>query len=916
MARPITLVFQELAQQTPQVVEPDLNCLVLAPAYQIRDYEDDKEAIQVADYGTLNADNPYTPPVAFTPAIVLAAAPDLAAGAWVDPDSIRVYFDDVRVIMASGTNGAVTLNDNLITSAGATFVTNGVQIGDTVIIDDPALAGPFTPNLVYTVVEVVSNTQIRVTSNFNPVVTATGLKYRIERRLDDQRIDNVFVSEPVFRSSNEITILGGVTLSVNTVPRTVSYAKVYVGYRAYRTDLQEVDSISGTTEIETKIGKIDARNPLAALCFVAKQNAGNAPIYFYGVETDDLVGYSKARDDISSNKAVYAEVIGNPDVAISAMFKADNVSLADPATALSTGVPQKFRVGIGAEELVTTADIVAETATATTEQKVGAIPPGVKTIGLVGATLLTAGVKPGDQLILTYSENVASLNGTYNIAHLNSQTELELDTALPVAFTIDEGANWRIYRPSLGTDVVAEVESRANLTNAAVTYYANVGGVTAGALQVALVHDATTPGGIQSIVETPGVSTIINLDTTLLTGATAAQVVAAINTGVGVTVPFGSGSVNITATTSAGSTVQTAMAIAALSTGTPGVDTIDYAAVLDAVYIRLFDSAATFITDGVTAGDIIEIPSNPNGVYGPSGTKRFVVNQVLSEQRLEIQNIVSGAYVNNTSTVENELPHIDNRLGLGPVLGVVTQGTIRYRVVRDLSKDQQVTTLVSVAQSLRSQRAILAWPDLVEVADLVDGSKTRNLDGTAADADPQPGTFMAAVVGGMTAGLPNHQGFSRLGCAGIRRLYHSSGYFTERQLSTLSDGGWYVFVQDTPESLPYSIHQLTTDPSALQTGEYSMVKNFDFLSKFYVSILDPFIGVWNVNEETIGFIRQALNSGTAQLKLRRYARIGAPLIDASITSLEISDASPDRIEVFMALDRPTPLNTIGLHLVG
>lgn len=915
MARPITLVFQELAQQTPQVVEPDLNCLVLAPAYQIRDYEDDKETIQVADYGTLNADNPYTPPAAFTPAIVLAAAPDLAAGAWVDPDSIRVYFDDVRVIMASGTNGAVTLNDNLITSAGATFVTNGVQIGDTVIIDDPALAGPFTPNLVYTVVEVVSNTQIRVTSNFNPVVTATGLKYRIERRLDDQRIDNVFVSEPVFRSSNEITVLGGVTLNVNTVPRTVSYAKVYVGYRAYRTDLQEVDSISGTTEIETKIGKIDARNPLAALCFVAKQNAGNAPIYFYGVETDDLVGYSKARDDISSNKSVYAEVIGNPDVAISAMFKADNVSLADPATALSTGVPQKFRVGIGSEELVTTADIVTETATATTEQKVGAIPPGVKTIGLVGATLLTAGVKPGDQLILTYSENVSPLNGTYNISHLNSETELEVDTAFPATVGAAEGANWRIYRPSLGTDVVSEQESRAFLNNLGVRYYANIGGVTAGARTVQIVDAATTPGGIHSIVEVSGVSTVITLDATAAV-VTAQQVVDALTSGAGVTIPF-AGSVNLVAVAVTPATVQNAaLASTALSTGTAGVDRVTSTAALDAVYIRLFDSAATFITDGVTAGDIIEIPSNPNGVYGPSGTKRFVVNQVLSEQRLEIQNIVSGAYVNNTSTVENELPHIDNRLGLGPVLGAVTQGTIRYRIVRDLSKDQQVTALVSVAQSLRSQRAILAWPDLVEVADLVDGSKTRNLDGTAADADPQPGTFMAAVVGGMTAGLPNHQGFSRLGCAGIRRLYHSSGYFTERQLSTLSDGGWYVFVQDTPESLPYSIHQLTTDPSALQTGEYSMVKNFDFLSKFYVSILDPFIGVWNVNEETIGFIRQALNSGTAQLKLRRYARIGAPLIDASITSLEISDASPDRIEVFMALDRPTPLNTIGLHLVG
>jgi hypothetical protein len=168
----------------------------------------------------------------------------------------------------------------------------------------------------------------------------------------------------------------------------------------------------------------------------------------------------------------------------------------------------------------------------------------------------------------------------------------------------------------------------------------------------------------------------------------------------------------------------------------------------------------------------------------------------------------------------------------------------------------------------------------------------------------------------MTAGLPNHQGFSRIGVAGISEIRHSTGYFTERQLTALSDGGWYVFAQDNAQSLPYSIHQLTTDPSSLQTGEYSMVKNFDYLSKFFVGIMDDFIGIWNVSEETVGFMRQAANSGIQQLKTKRTARIGAPIIDASVTSLFVSPASADRIEIFIAISRPTPLNVIGIHLVG
>lgn len=223
---------------------------------------------------------------------------------------------------------------------------------------------------------------------------------------------------------------------------------------------------------------------------------------------------------------------------------------------------------------------------------------------------------------------------------------------------------------------------------------------------------------------------------------------------------------------------------------------------------------------------------------------------------------------------------------------------------------------MTVGQSLRSQRAIITWSDSVGVSGLVDGSKERLAGNVADAADPQSGTFLAAVVGGMTAGLPNHQGFSRIGCAGIDRVYHSQGYFTERQLTRISEGGIYVFVQDSPESLPYCIHQVTTDTASLQTGEYSMVKNFDYLSKFFVAILDEFTGKWNVTEELLGFQRQALNSGIQTLKSKRVARIGAPLTDAAIVSIAVSTASPDRVELYVNVDRPKPLNVNALHLVG
>jgi hypothetical protein len=162
------------------------------------------------------------------------------------------------------------------------------------------------------------------------------LDYRVERRLTNQLIDSSFVVTPTFQSSNEITILGGVTLVVGSTPRVVAYARVYVEYRAFRTDLQAIDSVNSTTEIETKIGRIDSRNPLAGALSVARQNAGTAPIYFYGVASDDLTGYNKAKDAISSDDTVYAVVLLTTSLSIISSFKADNESLADPNIALST----------------------------------------------------------------------------------------------------------------------------------------------------------------------------------------------------------------------------------------------------------------------------------------------------------------------------------------------------------------------------------------------------------------------------------------------------------------------------------------------------------------------------------------------------------------------------------------------------
>ena len=184
------------------------------------------------------------------------------------------------------------------------------------------------------------------------------------------------------------------------------------------------------------------------------------------------------------------------------------------------------------------------------------------------------------------------------------------------------------------------------------------------------------------------------------------------------------------------------------------------------------------------------------------------------------------------------------------------------------------------------------------------------------EAPAQPGYYLSCAVSGLTAGTPSQQGFTNYPIAGISRVYNSSDYFSEEQITDLSNGGVYVFMQDTPAAPPYSVHELTTDVSALEFSEYMLVKNFDFISWTFLDTLLPFLGTWNVFQETVEFIQQACYSTGAALKSRYAPKIGPPLLDFNIDSVEESDISSDRIEAFIGVDMPMVLNTIGLHLVA
>jgi hypothetical protein len=789
--RPSILVFEDFATQTVTPTIPDLNALIVGAAHWIMDYfapgttsYADKANIQVGTYGALEASPTAALPTG-SGVLVVAEPPNNAPGAVLDSDSVEIFFDQARARVAHGTGGTTSgTTPNTFTASSPdtpAFATPGVGYvlpGDRLIITDG------TNVIARTVMTVVSNSVLLLTSDVTGGSYTPGAAqaWSIERQVNDVEIAVSFFTV----NGNVVSLSGGVTLPIVAAGVSqgnclVTYALVYEQYTALRQDLAELGTVEQVTDITTNIGRIDARNPLAAGVFVALQNTTSI-IQYYGVLSDDLVGYTSARDAISGRSDVYAIVPLNTSTDVFAMWNTDCTELALPDD--TAGRPQQFRVCIGNGTLPTTSTIIPASATGTASEVTGTAPAVNDLITLTGvANLLTGGVIPSDILNVTVTSAAGTVAlGMYPVAALISSTQLQVNVSTPFAGT--------------GT---------CNIT--------------------------------AEILEADGVT--VRIASAALTGVVVA---AAPN-----------------------------------------------------LYLQLQDPSGTYVSSGVAAGDILQFPADPDATITTSSVfTNLIVASVLSNQRLLIVN--NGQ---DSSTTQNELPHGAKRIGGA----LVTQGALNYQVVRNLSKDQQVTDLVAVAQSFNSSRQILVWPDLCDVAGVTNGTK-------------QPGYYLACAAGGMTAGMPSQQGFTNIGIAGIAQIYDSNTYFTDTQLTSLSDGGWFVYAQATPAALPYAIHQLTTDPATLESGEYSIVKNFDFVSIFFTDILQDFLGSYNITPETLLLLQAALNTGAQLLLLRTVAKIGAPLLSFSITTLEVSPTSADRVLIYCAIGLPNPLNVIELHLVA
>jgi hypothetical protein len=276
----------------------------------------------------------------------------------------------------------------------------------------------------------------------------------------------------------------------------------------------------------------------------------------------------------------------------------------------------------------------------------------------------------------------------------------------------------------------------------------------------------------------------------------------------------------------------------------------------------------------------------------------FVVSKVVAGDKV----------VKSDGTVIGTVASVESDVQLTLVANAANGAgqTISYTVQRSISGNTglQVAELKARIKSLASKRLVMLYP----------GSCT------AMGFSGQPGTYIAAALGGLMAGTPSHQPLNQVGLGAISQIFDSNLLFSDSEIDDLGDNGYFVLVQDSLTGAPYTVHQVTTGqismPGVQEFSEVSVVSNFDFVASSLKKRLDPYVGVWNVIPEAIASISSSLEGGLDDLRTRSRPRIGSPLVSGAVLSVQKNAADAGRLDVSVEVEIPKVLNKLVVYLTS
>jgi hypothetical protein len=308
-------------------------------------------------------------------------------------------------------------------------------------------------------------------------------------------------------------------------------------------------------------------------------------------------------------------------------------------------------------------------------------------------------------------------------------------------------------------------------------------------------------------------------------------------------------------------------------------------------YFQFIDTSVDFLSAGVAEGDYLVIDTPIVGL-NPSNIFNHTIKSTQDSITLKIKEVTSNSIrIDVYDNPIRDLPNITFKDGTA-----ITGFT--YTIKRKNSSGQMVTILNDMVNSVSSKRLkiIMAETDTVNIPSL----NIKNV----------PSMYLACAVAAYRDALPIHQGFTHLGIP-VVSLPAYPKYFSYIDKKYISSNGIDLYVQDSPVSQPYSLHQLTTAKGYFYDEETSDVETLDQICRDIKRILDPFIGVYNITMFTLNQIRIAITNVLSQYRDIKYPRIGSAIVkfsDPVVQKSQISGKVTASVEVALH----DPLNVIDL----
>lgn len=243
------------------------------------------------------------------------------------------------------------------------------------------------------------------------------------------------------------------------------------------------------------------------------------------------------------------------------------------------------------------------------------------------------------------------------------------------------------------------------------------------------------------------------------------------------------------------------------------------------------------------------------------------------------------------------------KLVTGP--GAPINTATKVEVWHTNSTAETATAVAALSTGFANRRIYHVFPDKLY------------LDGVA-----QSSVFAAASLVGLVSSVAPQQGLTNIELNGFDDVPATYATYTRTQLNEMAGAGTFIIMQDYAGGRIYVRHQLSTAASEgnLNTSELSITKNLDAISYFFVGVLSPYIGRFNVSPELLDQLFVEVNSGLNFLS-SSYTGAGllGPMVVAdtgsTIRTLEQHPTLRDHVIIIVDLVLPAPLNVIQLRLV-